>query len=364
MSASRFSKLLDLANAPSSDKRRELLREVTDLFFETADVRTSRESALFDDVLRSLAREMEEQVLVELAHRFADSPDAPRELLRDLAAHQFSVAEVVLRRSTTLREDDLVRLVNEKSQAHINAIAQRETVSEKVSAAITERGDDRALGSLLGNAGAEFSRETMERVVDRARDRPALHEVVVNRHDLPIDLLNEMYFMVEGRLRKAILDRNAIIDPEELDAALSMARQRSQVKANVDAAEDMRAAEAFVEKKFRSGELKPALLTSLHKDKQHAQFLVALSRLTDLDVETLRGVLSRQDMDALAMICRASNFDRPLFVTLAVLCCGGQYAMRRAEEFGRLYSDVPLEAAQRAMRFVKVRKSAATVAAA
>jgi hypothetical protein len=59
------------------------------------------------------------------------------------------------------------------------------------------------------------------------------------------------------------------------------------------------------------------------------------------------------------MICRAANIERPLFVTLAVLIGGGDDAMARAEEFGRMYNSVPVEAAQRAMRFFKVRKSAA-----
>ena len=46
-------------------------------------------------------------------------------------------------------------------------------------------------------------------------------------------------------------------------------------------------------------------------------------------------------------------------MTLAVLACGGENAMSKAEEFGKLYNNVPIEAAQRAMRFLKVRKNAA-----
>ena len=61
----------------------------------------------------------------------------------------------------------------------------------------------------------------MERVVDRARDNARLHPSVVTRNDIPIDLLNEMYFVVEAQLRDQILSRNAEIDPAELDAALS-----------------------------------------------------------------------------------------------------------------------------------------------
>ena len=58
----------------------------------------------------------------------------------------------------------------------------------------------------------------------------------------------------------------------------------------------------------------------------------------------MAGILERRDIDGLAMICRASDIERPLFVTLAVLACGGEEAMGRAEEFGKLYNAVPVEA--------------------
>ena len=57
-------------------------------------------------------------------------------------------------------------------------------VSEAVSEAIVERGDDETLGTLLANQGAEMSRETHEMVVDRAAENPALHAAVVARTSL------------------------------------------------------------------------------------------------------------------------------------------------------------------------------------
>jgi uncharacterized protein (DUF2336 family) len=84
-----------------------------------------------------------------------------------------------------------------------------------------------------------------------------------------------------------------------------------------------------------------------------------MAELTGLDFDTARSVVQRRDLDALAMICRAAEMERPLFVTIAVLCCGGSdNAMSRAEQFGRVYSEVPVDAAKRAMRFYQVRKGA------
>lgn len=362
MSTSRFARLIDLAQATESGRRRELLREVTDLFFETSGNRSTRESALFDDVLQLVAAEMQEDVLADLAETFADAKDAPVGLMRDLANHAFDVAGPVLARSDALDEETLLRVVSYQSQQHIKAVAQRPSVSENVSDAIVRLGDDVALDTLMRNDGARMSRTSLEAAVDRARRNAFLHEAVVRRRDLPLDLLNEMYFVVETRLREQILQRNANVPPELLDVALAKARSR-MTRAVGDVSAEARRAMTFVRMKKNAGELDGRLLVSLHREAKQLHFLYGLAEMTSLDHETVADLLERQDIDGLAMACRASDIERPLFVTLAVLICGGDEAMSKAEDFGRMYNSVPIEAAQRAMRFFKVRKSAEQEAA-
>lgn len=188
---SRFLKLVELARETASDRRRELLRQVTDLFFETQGARGERENELIGDVLQRVANDMQDGVLAELAERFAHAPDAPHGLMKDLAAHAFEVAAPVLRHSPVLQDGDLVDVVENHTQDHIKAIAQRKIVSEFVSAAIVKNGDDLALDALIRNDGAKLSRDSMEKVVDRARGSTMLHEGVIRRADMPLDLVNE-----------------------------------------------------------------------------------------------------------------------------------------------------------------------------
>ncbi|HWA00147.1 MAG TPA: DUF2336 domain-containing protein [Caulobacterales bacterium] len=357
MSQTNFAKLIDLARAKDSEQRRELLREVTDLFFETRPTRTQRESALFDEVLQMVAAEMQEGVLAELAQVFAGADDAPLGLMRDLANHAFEIAAPVLRHSKVLDEQTLLQVVNYQSQAHIKAVAQRANVSEAVSDAIVRFGDDNALDALIRNDGAQISRTSMEAAVDRARRNELLHEGVVTRRDIPLDLLNEMYFIVESKLREQILHRNSTVDSKTLDAALSKTRERLRKSVDEMSEETKKAAE-FIQNKKNSGELNARLLISLYREAKRAHFLYGLAELTHLDHATARDLIDRKDIDGLAMICRAANVERPLFVTIAVLTCGGGDAMTKAEEFGKMYNSVPIEAAQRAMRFFKVRKAA------
>lgn len=361
MSNARFAKLVDLARTTDSNQRRELLREVTDLFFETSGGRSDRETALFDDVLQLVAAEMQENVLAELSELFADANEAPVGLMRDLANHSFEVAGPVLKRSRALDEQTLLQIVNYQSQNHIKAVAQRDDVSETVSDAIVKFGDDIALDALIRNDAAKISRNSLEAAIDRARNNVLLHEGVVKRSDLPLDLLNEMYFVVENSLRDQIMKRNASVDPATLDAALSKARARMSQNAG-DMGAEAKNAMAFIQSKKNSGELNARLLVSLYREAKQKHFLYGLAEITNLDPDTVADLIARRDIDGLAMICRAAGIERPLFVTLAVLTCGGDEAMQRAEEFGRMYNNVPIEAAQRAMRFFKVRKSAAQAA--
>lgn len=358
----RFSKLLQLAGESSSEKRRELLRDVTDLFFATTDLRTDREAELFDDILCSIAQEMPAEALVSLSRRFATASDAPQELVKRLAQDTIEVAEPVLKRSRQLSDEDLIGIVLARSQDHIRAVAVRSRVSSTVSDAIVQRGDDQTLGVLVANEGARLSRSALETVVDRARINPALQEGVVHRRDMPLDLLNELYFDVQQRLREAILERNAAVDPAELDAALSRARGRLRHAAKA-VSEDLRKAEQEVRALSAAGRLDGASLLAFHRGEKPHHFLAGLAEMTGLDYEAVRAILRNRDLDALAMICRASEMERPLFVSLAVLCEGGEAGMRRAEEFGKLYATVPVEAAQRAMRFYRVRKTSENRAA-
>ena len=181
---------------------------------------------------------------------------------------------------------------------------------------------------------------------------------------LPPDLLNEMYFMVEARLRDRILAKNAELDPAQLDAALEAGRKRVATRDGALPA-DYPAAEAAIRALKAKGGIGPATLASLLRNGETTNFLVALSELADVDFHTARRILERRELDALAIICKAADFDRSLFLTFAVLVLGrDQNAIGRAREYGQLYADLPRDAACRTIRFWRMRRQTGDVAAA
>ncbi|MDP3174060.1 MAG: DUF2336 domain-containing protein [Phenylobacterium sp.] len=357
--------LIALAQEPSSERRRELMRGVTDLFFTGQALEGSSEMALFDEVLSQLAGEMEDAVRGELAARMSQAEVAPRGLLRKLARDEsIDVARPVLEGSRALTDDDLLAVARTRGQDHLRAISQRVTVSEAVSEAIVERGDDHTLGMLLRNHGASLSRESEEQAVDRACENPALHEAVVSRRDLPADLLNEMYFVVEAQLRQQILERNAEMDPAHLDAALAVGRKTLAARDGALPA-DFAEAEQYVRSLRARNGVGPAVLAGFLRNRETTRFLVALCEMADIDFHTARRILERRELDALAIVCKAADFDRSLFLTFAVLILDREgNALGRAREYGELYEALARDVAQRTLRFWRLRRQTLDVAAA
>lgn len=354
---SRLPELIALAEEGSSEKRRALLRELTEHFFG-APSRTATEDTLYGAVLAKLADDMETAVRAELSARFAEAPDAPVHLIRRLANDEAAVAGPVLAASPVLSDEDLLGVVRRHGQAHLRAVSSRASVSEAVADVIVERGDDETLGALLRNDGARLSRQASETAVERARVNPALHEATVARANLPPDLLNDMYFVVEARLRTQILEQNARMDPALLDSALTAGRNRIAADDGALPA-DYSECLAYVAELEAAGQLTPQMLARFLRSGGRTSFLIALAQLSDIDFHTARQIVERRELDALAVVCKSADLDRALFLTYAVVLLNDDGdAMAKAHSYARMYAELSREAALRTLRFWRLRRGA------
>ncbi len=349
--------LIELAKEPSSEKRRELLRQVTSIFMTHPDDIAASEMQLYDTVMSQLSADMEVMVRAEIANALAGAKVAPLGLLRRLASDDIDVAEQILTRSKALSESDLMHVVETKGQEHLRAVSRREHVPESVSGVIVRRGDDDTLHTLLSNDGAQLSRASSEEVVQRAQANPALHEVVVNRQGFPPDLMNDMYFVVEARLRERIIAENAKLDPSMLEKAISTSRDKVAV-AYGSFPEDYEQISKDVATLRQNQKLTPQLLAKYMRDPNPTYFLCALAQMADIDFLTARHVVEKKEIDALAIACKAAGLDKALFLTYAMIMLSNQTnAMGKAAEYGQLYTDLPQETALRTIRFWRMRRA-------
>lgn len=354
--SSQLHHLIDLAREPSSEKRRELLRQVTGVFMTHHEQIEGPEMALYDEVMSQLSEEMETIVRAEIARKLAEARVAPLGLLRRLASDDIEVAEPILMRSKALTESDLIHVVSTKGQDHMRAVSQRAEVPESVSGVIIARGDDTTVNTLLRNDGARLSRESNEAVVQRAQSSPALHDAIVNRKDFPIDLMNDMYFVVETRLRERIMQENARLDPATLEQALSKSRNTVAI-AHGSFPADYEKILGEVDTLYRNQKLTAALLAKYMRDPNQTWFLCALSVMADIDFLTAKHVVERRELDALAIACKAADLEKSLFLTYAMIMLATQdNAMGKATEYGKLYEQLPRETALRTIRFWRMRR--------
>jgi uncharacterized protein (DUF2336 family) len=359
--ANNFALLLDLAKEGSSEKRRELLRQITDVFLADPPDRSDRESQLFDEIVVVVAADLETQVRVELAKKVALSNAPVHRTARRLAMDVIEVARPVIEHSKSLTEGDILDVIQQKSQDHMLAVTKRPDIGENVSSALVAKGEDRVVASLLENRTARMDRKTFEAVADRAQINPTLHAPFVRNQHVPLDLLNNVYLKVEGGLRREIMRKFHGVSPAELEAALEASRNHLSAAYGALPG-DYQAAKEHVEALEKRGALKPPLLVQLLRENRRTGFYIAFSTLVDIEFDLTRRLVEAKDIDALAMLCRGAGFDRGLFVTISLLVVDEGGGLSKTEEYGKIYEQVPVAAAQRALRFWKVRAKGAGAA--
>lgn len=350
--------LVDLAREESSDRRRELLREVTDLFLDAPASLSDGEVEHFSTIMGKVAYDLEMKVRQELAERLAGVDGAPRDLINRLANDDIEVARPVLMQSGVLRNADLVDIVQARSQDHLLAVSKRETVAEEVADALVARGDDTVLESLAGNRGAEISRRAMETLVTRSEEVEALHQPLAHRGDVPPDLMHEMFFWVSSALRQHILEATADIDEATLDQILDETRQDLERDAQDD---DFRwtAPRQFIDQEVARGRLVPSLIVELLRNKKEPECIVAFGRLADVDESTASRIIFQGGPEGLAVACKAAGFDRNAFSNMMLLTAkGGVHKAGAKFELLDLYDKVTEQTAKRTLRFWRTRRQA------
>jgi len=236
-------------------------------------------------------------------------------------------------------------------------VTQRAHVSETLSEALVARGDDQVVGSLLENERAEIGEGTYERIAERAEASAALQAPLVRRKNVPPELLNGLYLKAEAQLKHEIMTKLEGISPEEMETAFQRSRSRV-TRAYAAHPDDFDSAASRVDSLQRAGALTSATLVALLREGKSARtaFKLALARIADVEPHVVERVVDSHDLDTLALLCRGSGVDRAAFTTLAIaLDPDPNRALGGAEGFMALYESVPVAAAQRALRFWKVR---------
>jgi len=354
----KLEQLIGLAHERSSDRRRELLRSITDIFLDKPETHSSEASAHFGGIMKKVAYELEVEVRAELAERLSEQAAAPYELIRKLASDEIEVAQPVLKASPVLTQHDLMEVAENRGQDHLHAITHRRDIGEDLSEKLVQRGDDRVVEGLVRNKTAAINRNTMENIVHRAQrsTNNQLDAPLVDRTDLPPDLMQEMFWSVSKDLRERILEQTSKIDESKLDRALAEIEAKFEDRPAMPA-RTISKPQALVNRLARQGELNEPKLVEFARTQQIPELICALAKMAEIDHATAKRILFDQSGEGLTIACRASDFERNTYSAfLLSVDPGNPRSIQETSRLLSIYDKMDRATAQRIMRFWRVRK--------
>ncbi|ABE61384.1 conserved hypothetical protein [Nitrobacter hamburgensis X14] len=342
----------------TSERRLQMLRQVTDLFLSDADRLNENQIGVFDDVLVRLTEQMEARALAQLSTTLSGSSHAPKETVRQLAYHQeVSVAAPVLSKSARLSEGDLIAIANLRGPQHLLAISSRNALSEGVTDVLLKRGDSHVSHALARNTGARFSEFGYATLVESSAKDDALAEKLGLRMDIPIKVLRELL----SRAGAAVRDRLLKAAPPELRAKIQEAIQSvvEQIVAPALAPIDYTESEAMVLALNRAGKLGDQTINRFATQGEYTHIVAALSLLTSVKIEAIEPLIANPRPDGLIVACKASRLD---WSTANMILRNRPHCRpltRQELDDGReVFDTLSLSSAQRTIRFWSARGSA------
>jgi len=337
--------LFKLAAETSSDARRRLLHAVTDLFFYDPEPTGMSKHHYGEIALRALPH-LDAEARQGYADEVAAEPNLPRSVANALAGDDNStVARLVLRLSPVLTDRDLAALALNQSQNHLAAIAERVRLSETITDILVERGDHGVLKSVGGNEGAEFSEEGFERLLERGRDEPAIPRTVAIRSDLSEDRAERVMRM----LAELGEDDDVELLPANEAAAIARLARKQRLEVSRLAKDIKEKARAIDD-----------VLIMLAEEDRAYHLAQIVAQASNIGTEQALRALLRRDVSGIALACRALDVGFPAFAAILGLRARRlMFADKDIEENLRRYAQIDMTAAERGMRFIRLKAKVA-----
>jgi uncharacterized protein (DUF2336 family) len=288
------------------DRRTHILSSITDLFINGAPRFSENQVSLFDDVMGRLVNTIEAKARAKLAGRLAPIANAPLNIIHLLAFDDdIEVARPILIQSGRINEDALLETANSKSQLHLQAIAQRNSLSPTLTDVLVERGDRNVVHSVVKNRGARFSDAGFRILVNRSSDDDALASEVGMRGDIP----RQHFLMLLDKASSAVRARLIAENPQaSTDIEGVLAEVVSGIRTEVrNASPAFAAAEAAVEQQNRVRRIGEAEIYQYAKERKFEESAIALSILCDTPIDVVERSLLDPGAEIILILCKVAG---------------------------------------------------------
>jgi uncharacterized protein (DUF2336 family) len=345
-----------LRDAPI-EKRTDILRRVTDLFVVSAPTADQSQVAVFDGVMAQLITYVEQKAVAELSRRIATFANAPPMTARQMARDDnLEISGPILAKSPVLTDHDLIEIAASKSQAHLAQIALRPHLTEKVTDALVDFGDNTVASRLAANAGARFSQLGMAKLVMRAEGDEQLTVSIAGRNDIPLRIYQQLLAQATVVVRNKLLaqarpEQRAAVEEIMTRIAGEMAPERPSAEARAQATRDMAGLS-------QQTDLLKAKLFKFANERRIAETLAGLATLSGARFDVVEHLFYSRNGLGVVMLCKAVGFD--WISTEAIISASPMmrdFDQPQLDELHELYDALSTSSAQRLLRFWEGRQA-------
>jgi uncharacterized protein (DUF2336 family) len=336
-------------------RRIEILTSLTDLFINGAPRYSQDQIGVFDDVMVRLVNAIEAKARVKLAERLAPIANAPTNVIHLLAFDDdIEVARPVLAQSERLSEQGLMATANSKSQQHLFAISQRNSLSEALTDILVERGDRAVVQAVVKNRGARFSDNGFRSLVNRSSGDDALASEVGARSDIP----RRHFLMLLDRASNTVRARLAAENPQAgtaIDGVVAEVAGGIRTEAR-NASPAFAAAEAAVERQNRIRRIGEAEIYQYARDRKFEETAIALSIMCDTPIDVVERALLDPGAEIVLILAKVAGLSAA--TTKAILLLRAADRGMSTEDLERAlvsFNKLQTETARRVLGFFRTR---------
>ncbi|WP_041535792.1 DUF2336 domain-containing protein [Parvibaculum lavamentivorans] len=284
-----------------AEVREELARKIARLM---PDMPATERSALQQRTVALLDRLAEDElprVRAIISYELAHCPTISRRLARRLADDvEIAVCGPMLKYSPLLSDEDLIEIIaTSRVEGAVEAIAQRENLSMRVSDAVVATLDIPAVAQLLANPSAEIREETLESVIARAAGIEAWHRPLVMRTELSLRAVRRIATFVSRSLIDELANRHAL--DEEISLWLKL-RAKAAIDRDTEGAEPQVARDTIREA-YDAGRLGDEQVVEAATMSQKPSVVLALSLLSGVPSASIEAVIAAQSGGGITALC-------------------------------------------------------------
>jgi len=344
----------DAISRGTAESRTRALWHATDLLI--AGRYSEDEVATFGQVIGRLADEIEVEVRAQLSQRLARFDRAPIDVIHQLAFDDaIEVARPVLEGSPQLDDATLIANARSKSQAHLLAIAKRESIAEAVTDVLVARGNRAVVNSVAENDGARISGSSLLHMVKRAEGDSILAEQLGLRKDIPRQLFQQLIAKASDDVRKRLESERPEMCEQIGTSVIDVAGALQSKFGPVSRSSFV--AKRVVTAQHRLGNLNEESISGYAMAHRFDEVTIGLSLLAALPVDVIERALVDRNREMLLILARAVKFSWQ--TTLALLFLGAKdhrITARDLSAFERDFARLNVETSQSVLNFYRTRK--------